>query len=137
MEVFMKARAFIFGAGLYEYANEKLVKKEWADPFIREELICITDIDNNKYIVGTRNGLYLLEGGKIEEWDVPANDFVKKNKLISSARIAGNYLAFGSVLDGVFISDINGRLVQHLNKENGLQNNTVLSMMDDNHGNTK
>ena len=45
------------------------------------------------------------------------------------------YYALGTILDGVIIIDRDGRLVQHINKKKGLQNNTILDLFPDRAGN--
>jgi DNA-binding CsgD family transcriptional regulator len=38
---------------------------------------------------------------------------------------------FGTILSGIIISDNKGNIIQHINKDKGLQNNTVLSVFTD------
>jgi DNA-binding CsgD family transcriptional regulator len=40
-------------------------------------------------------------------------------------------LVFGTILNGLYLTDPAGRLKYHINQENGLQNNTVLSLFED------
>ena len=41
-------------------------------------------------------------------------------------------MAFGSVLNGLIITDLNGNIISTLNMQTGIQNNTVLSVFEDN-----
>ncbi len=45
------------------------------------------------------------------------------------------FMAFGTIQNGIIICTNDGRIVQKINRDNGLQNNTVLCMMDDMLGN--
>ena len=42
---------------------------------------------------------------------------------------------FGSIQDGLVLSNKDGQIIQHINKEKGLQNNTILSAYTDHEGN--
>lgn len=46
--------------------------------------------------------------------------------VFSFEKIEDRYLVFGTILKGVYISDLNGNIVHHINKNKGLQNNTIL-----------
>lgn len=77
----------------------------------------------------TRNkGLFEYENGKIKPASFASNSFLIENKVFSFVPIDNQYLAFGTITDGLIITDLDGNLVQHLNKNRGLPNNTVLSL---------
>jgi ligand-binding sensor domain-containing protein/DNA-binding CsgD family transcriptional regulator len=117
--------------GLFEYSNGDLNKITWADPLRNEEIWAIHQLGENSLLIGTTRRLYKYENGTLNEWDCPVNDFLKVNKLFSSCSVLGNHLAFGSILGGVVISDNDGNIVQVLNRDIGLQNNTILSLFAD------
>ena len=86
----------------------------------------------NKFLIGTsKDGLFLYDGQEVKPWANEANDFLKQYQLNNGALVQGKYFAFGTILNGVVILDAQGRLVQHINKLKGLQNNTVLSLYPD------
>jgi DNA-binding CsgD family transcriptional regulator len=45
------------------------------------------------------------------------------------------YFVFGTIQSGILISDTAGKIITHINKSKGLQNNTVLSVGSDNENN--
>lgn len=121
--------------GLYEFFNGDFEKVPWAEPLRDLEILSIEDLGEKKLLIGTSEGLFRYDNGILVEWECETNDFVKTNKLFSASSILGNHLAFGTILNGVVISDINGNIVQVLNRNNGLQNNTILSIYADNNKN--
>ncbi len=119
------------GLGLYQFVNDAFEKVSWADPLINDDILCIRNLDENILLIGTVGGFFKYENEKLVKWECPVNDFIKTNKLFSAVSIDGNYFAFGTILNGLVISDNKGNIIQHLNKGNGLQNNTLLSLFYD------
>lgn len=117
--------------GLFEYINGEFNKIIWPDFVFADDIISITKTDQNSLLLGTLNGIYEFNAGQITEWKSQVNDFIKTNKLFTSIPIFDNQLAFGTILNGLIISDSKGNILQHLNRTNGLQNNTILSLFSD------
>lgn len=118
--------------GLFEYRNETLDKLPWSDNLIGKEITEILEVRQNFLLIVTnRDGIYKVENGKLEKWDVPVNRFAEDFNIFSAAKIGGNFFAFGSITNGLVIFDADGEIVQHLNKNSGLQNNTILSIFAD------
>lgn len=130
-------RVFVQDAsdGLYEYRNGELSKLSWSEPLAKEEILSLQKMEENKLLIGTANGFYLYGNGGLEKWDTEANRLIQTNRLFSYASLPGNYYAFGTILNGLVISDAAGNVIQHISREKGLQNNTVLSLFPDREGN--
>lgn len=62
-------------------------------------------------------------------------DNILKSEQIFSAAIANGRLALGTVRKGLFVKDLKNGAIQHYSVENGLKNNTVLSVFFDHHNN--
>ena len=118
--------------GLFEFINGFVSRVPWADELKNKEITTILDMGENQLLIGTRaNGIFEYKNGKVGSWDTPASRFCEQASLYSAARINDNYIALGTVLDGVLISDEAGNIIQHISRKNGLQNNTVLSVFQD------
>lgn len=90
--------------------------------------------DSTLLICTTSQGFFRFDGRNMEPWDVPAGPVMKECQ-INNALVAGNRLVVGTIVEGIFILDFQGRILSHLNSENYLQNNTVLSLCTDPNGN--
>lgn len=124
------------GIGLFEYINGIMAKVPWAGTLKDKSIEAILEVDDNNLLIGTdRDGIYKYSQGNLEEWDSPANDFIKTNKLFCATKVLGNYFVFGTILNGIVISDNKGNIVQHIGRNQGLQNNTILSAFSDNNEN--
>lgn len=97
-----------------------------------ETIWSFINYDNEKYLVATEGGLYFLQNGYLNKWKTPINNLLAKNRIFSVAQINNSAFAFGTVLNGLYVTDKDGKLLQHVNKSNGLQNNTVLSIFSNN-----
>lgn len=100
------------------------------------ELRGVIALSKEKYLLAfIDKGLFVLENGRLKSWDTEVSKWLIRNSVFSALRLSGGNLAFGSIQDGLIISDQYGNIVQHLNRFKGLQNNTVLSMFEDVAGN--
>lgn len=73
-------------------------------------------------------GLYEFDGERLTPWVNPVATRLMQNQVFCGLAISNNTYAFGTIQDGLFISDTAGNLIQHINIDKGLQNNTVLSI---------
>lgn len=84
--------------------------------------------DGGLLVASQNDGLFLYQGGALRPWSAEVSGYLKRDRVFSFAAIDEGYLAFGSILNGLYITDLSGRVAQHLNKRKGLPNNTVLSL---------
>lgn len=102
-------------------------------------VLTILPFQRDSFLVGTaKQGLFLLSNkGKIEKWEPNSllEKSLKEAQINNGLKIADNLFAFGTIKNGIFIIDNQGNIIQHIHKRNGLQNNTVLSMILDQQGN--
>lgn len=102
-------------------------------------VLTLLPFSEDEVLVGTsKDGLFLLnENGKAAPWhaDSPLNQLLKEAQINNGIKINDNTFAFGTIKKGIFIVDRSGTIRQHIHTRNGLQNNTVLSMVLDKQGN--
>ncbi len=79
-------------------------------------------------------GLYLYNGETMERFRTAADEYIIDNQLYTMA-INDEFMAFGTVRNGVVLTDLSGQNCRFLTRENSLQNNTVLSLLFDIQGN--
>ncbi|MCD8263285.1 MAG: hypothetical protein LUD02_03245 [Tannerellaceae bacterium] len=93
----------------------------------------IVPYDNGVMIATAFDSLYYLEEGRIEPYITGAEKFMKQNEIFSMA-ISGNNIAVGTIQKELVLIGENGEL-RYYNEQNGLQNNTILSICFDTHNN--
>jgi DNA-binding CsgD family transcriptional regulator len=114
--------------GLLIYNNETLTVVTGTTLFNSTEIWGMFALSPNQIIIATIDkGLFEYKDGKINAWNTPANDYVKKNSSLGGLVFKNDLLALNSVLDGIIVCDKFGIIVQHINQKKGLQNNTILT----------
>lgn len=122
--------------GILEHKNKTLQTISETTFFNGTEIWAMIPLNKNRTLIMTlEKGLFLMENGKINTWKTEANDFVIKNTSLGGTLIDNKFIVLNSVLNGIAICDLNGKIVQRLNNSKGVQNNTVLSSFVDNRKN--
>ena len=122
--------------GLMEFRNGSLFPLPNTDILNTTEVWGMFAITENKTLIATIDrGIYVYENDAIAPWNTEANDFIKKNNCLGGTIINNTFIVINSVLDGVIICNKAGQIIQHINRRNGLQNNTVLTSFIDSKNN--
>lgn len=103
--------------------------------FFRDKnVVVIQQVDNQLFIGTASDGCYWLSEKGVSEWRNPVNERLKKFQLNNMSVLPNGDLVFGTILNGIYVLDKQGKLKYNLNKKSGLQNNTVLSQVFDEDG---
>ncbi|WP_264552385.1 triple tyrosine motif-containing protein [Flavobacterium sp. N2038] len=122
--------------GILEYKNGRLAPIKGTTVFNDKEIWSVFPLPNNKMLLATlEKGLFIYDNQTVKPWETEANTFIKKNTSLGGSLIKGRFIVLNSVLDGFIICDLNGKIIQHLNRQKGLQNNTILTSFVDNKNN--
>ena len=114
--------------GLLEYRNGKLYPIEGSKVLNNTEVWGIFSMPENKLLIATIDrGLFLYDNKKMTPWENETNTFIKTNSCLGGVAINDDYIALNTVLNGVIVCNTTGRIIQHINRKKGLQNNTVLT----------
>jgi len=83
-------------------------------------------------LIGTRlQGLFFYKEGQCTVMPHPLNESLKRYEINCGRRLSDGRIAIGSILNGIYLLDAEGQLVNHVNKAKGLQNNTILHLFED------
>ncbi|MDE6513522.1 MAG: hypothetical protein K2L05_04995 [Muribaculaceae bacterium] len=99
-----------------------------------KKIRAILPLDDQLLIATELSGLYLCKGNKAEPLNSDINEFLKDNQLFCAACNGRNYL-FGTVTGGAVVKNFLAGTTNYINKESGMQNNTVLNAGFDKAGN--
>lgn len=120
---------------IFEIVDDVLRKLEMGDQMAGSEVKTVLPYGKNSFLIGTTSsGIYLYDGKSIVPWKTPADGLLKQYQ-INNGIILGSRIIFGTIVRGIVILDLEGNLIDNLNSENALQDNTVLSLCNDNQGN--
>lgn len=122
--------------GLMELRDDRLVGVSGGEIFTGDCVYGMTTYDDHSILIATIDrGLYLLENNAVRQAALPCNEYLVKNQIFSMASLPGRKFAFGTILNGLLITDHNGNILSTMNKPRGMPNNTVLSIFSDNTNN--
>lgn len=83
-----------------------------------------------------KDGLYLLEDDQLKHLSIPGLDkFIKENRIYCAIEDSNGGIIIGTSAAGVLVLTPDFRLKTHINRNNGLQKNNVLSLSTDQNGN--
>ncbi len=99
------------------------------------EIWAILPFENKMLFATADKGIFLYDGNQLVEWVNPTSEFLSANQVYSALPLNEDYIAFGTILNGLLICTLDGIPVQKVNRSNGLQNNTILCLGLDNTGN--
>lgn len=129
--------AHIKDFGLYELSGNQfsLINK---DPLLKNKEV--SDIlpwfDNGMLVTSTLDGIFIVDNqNKIKPWKSEATELLRLNQINRGLLGPDGNIILGTILNGIYILNREGELLRHINKANGLQNNTVLYLYYDSHGN--
>jgi ligand-binding sensor domain-containing protein/DNA-binding CsgD family transcriptional regulator len=121
--------------GLLRLAMGKLFPVVGTEILNGKEIWGILPYQEKLLIATAGYGIYEYDGGKLEVWGGKTSDLLSSRRVYCTALIGDSSIAFGTIQDGLYITDLQGNIYQSINREHGLQNNTVLSFSTDSYGN--
>ncbi|HEX6180787.1 MAG TPA: two-component regulator propeller domain-containing protein, partial [Chitinophagaceae bacterium] len=92
----------------------------------------LTGIGKDSALMTTvKNGMFILSGDKLTRFQTPVVEHIAHKNISSAAMVNENHIAVATNLDGCYILDKKGNLVQSFSRKEGLQNNNILSVFLD------
>ena len=112
--------------GIFTLQNNSLKPFFFNETMFNAKVVSITEYDSNLLITTSLKGCFILEKGKFKPWDVEINDILKEQQLNRFTELKNGNMVLGTIKNGVYITDHDGNIINHISKENGLVNNTIL-----------
>ncbi len=129
----------VIGNGIYRLESDSLKLLPGTTTF-REEIITgmipCKGKSSECVLIGTsKQGLFFYENSKIRKWDNVVNASLKEYQINKLLKLPNDEILIGTIRSGLYILDEKFSVKYHLNVNNGLQNNTILSVFSDIFGN--
>jgi hypothetical protein len=86
---------------------------------------------NTLFITTHSDGIFLYKNGLITPWRKDLKGYFSASQINKAFVTKDNKIVLGTIRDGVLIFDENNELLYHINTSNGIQNNTVLAIVED------
>jgi ligand-binding sensor domain-containing protein/DNA-binding CsgD family transcriptional regulator len=115
--------------GFFEVRDRDLVRVKDLDILDGMTIIDMVETKDG-LLIGTKlNGCYLFKNGGFVPWEENVNLELKSYQLNNILPLGVEKMAFGTIKNGIYIYNTETNESRHLNRETGLQNNTVLALM--------
>lgn len=113
--------------GIFKLEDNKLIPYISSSVLKEKKVVFITLYDNNTLLIGTAlHGCYIYDNQKLHSWQVPINKELKEYQLNTFSKNDTDFI-FGTIQNGLYLTQKNGQIKYQINKENGLLNNTILT----------
>ncbi|MCB8995360.1 MAG: hypothetical protein H6538_07120 [Bacteroidales bacterium] len=118
--------------GLGYIGNGNFILFPFGEKFANIKVVSIEKLDDVNMLLFTDDkGVFITDKKSVKPYIPLDKSELKENQISRVCFLDGKYFAVGTVKDGLYIYDLSGSLIQHVNKKNGLQNNTIISMAAD------
>ncbi len=123
--------------GVFVLKEETLFPEINAPILADARIVSITKYLDKLFIATALKGCYIYDkpNKTLTPWEANINTTLKAQQLNSFKMLKTGDMIFGTIKNGIYITDNRGGEKYHINKENGLLNNTVLSLELDTYNN--
>lgn len=123
----------------YHVNNEGIYKIEEGKPriiiensiFENDKVVNMFQIQDGLLIQTRGLGFYTLINNKLAEWNIPANEALKKMNIFNSIQLKDKSFVIGTIKNGIIYLSTQGNIEYQINRSNGLSNNTALCVFED------
>jgi len=123
------------GIGLQEIVGDELHAAPGGDAYKNSVKLLLHPYDERRMLVSARSeALTLYDGGKVTPFPTQADDYLKKNDLYTSAPLPDGSFCLNTLHGGAIVLEHDGRPGRILDKDSGLQNQSVYAAYPDREG---
>ena len=112
----------------FDFRNKKIIVDK---THLSNYMICgISNINGELLIFTINHGIYRFENNVLVPCDRAIHNIASYSQ-IYCAMLLKDKIVLGTILDGIYILDLNLNIKKHINTRMGLKNNTILSLYAD------
>lgn len=126
---FQSQRAFYhFNNGIAKpiFTNEKLNN---------DKVVGLINKQGTILLLTEQNGFFIYDGKTCNKYLLGNNDYLNDIRIYSCLQLKNQNIAIGTISHGIFILNQNAEILYNITQKSGLNNNTVLSIYEDNQSN--
>lgn len=117
--------------GLFRVEKGEVLLVSDDELFKKEILVNIFSVGKEFVLLTQEKGFYFLNNNEVTKWDVPADEKFVSISVYSGIQLKNGNFAIGTISDGVYVLDEFGKVIYEFNQANGLNNNTILDLFED------
>lgn len=119
------------GEGLYEVINGKSVLVTNDERIKNNRIVDIFKQKDGLLLQTERAGVFKLEDKELTPFLFESESELKPNSIFCTKMLADGGFALGTISNGLYILDREGKIRYHITQNSGLSNNTILSISED------
>ena len=117
--------------GVYKINEGKSILVIDEEVFNGDDVINIFPANKDLLIQTFNSGFYFLKDEKIVPWNIPATKTLKNITVYNSIQLKDKSFVLGTISNGIIYLSADGNIVYYIDQNNGLSNNTALSLFED------
>lgn len=121
--------------GLLQLENDVLAAVPKSAQLAGMKIRKIFETKNGLLLLTQKNGLFTYNNGQLKPFVTEADYLLKQNQITTGVLLSDGYFGIGTRQTGLVVLDGEGQLIQHINKQMGLQNEYVTNLKTDKEGN--
>jgi ligand-binding sensor domain-containing protein len=119
------------GEGLFTIENGKPLLVSNQSFLKKDNVIATVSLNNNMVLITEHGEFYSLKNNVVSRLNISDEANFNASKVYSALQLNDGSLILGTISDGIYHLDKKGEIIQHINQEKGLNNNTILSLFQD------
>ncbi|TDY07666.1 helix-turn-helix domain-containing protein [Meridianimaribacter flavus] len=112
--------------GIFTLVGNELKQIISDEKLVNTKVISIDKYREGLLLTTSLKGCFLYNGNGLIKTNFEVDDYIIQHQLNDFSILADGRMVFGTIKDGIYLTDSKGKVLFHLSKENGLVNNTVL-----------
>ncbi|MBK8656617.1 MAG: hypothetical protein KBG02_03825 [Haliscomenobacter sp.] len=126
----------VLGSGIFAWSAAETWSLLPGSAIFADKTIQVLLADPGGMLAGTKEaGFFRYNGREFLRWEHPMNGRLTSFQVNKAIRLKDGRIAVGTILNGLYLLEPNRPNFLHFNRSRQLQNNTVLSLMEDQQGN--
>ena len=121
--------------GIFEVKGNELILSIMNKTLENTKVLFIVNYKGKLLLMTSLKGCFIVEkDNTLSPVDFEVNNIIKQHLLNCFSFLDNGNMVFGTIKDGIYFTNNEGKVIFHINKENGLINNTVLGQCIDEQG---
>ena len=123
--------------GLHQLKDNKFERVITRDQLSDDDVVGMISLDSTDLIVTSKYGFFKLNSSErsVGKWQTSVDDELQDAVVNRVVTISDSLFVIGTINNGIYAISNKGKLAWHINRKNGLNNNTVLGLYKDKVGN--
>ena len=123
--------------GLHQLKDNKFERVITRDQLSDDDVVGMISLDSTDLIVTSKYGFFKLNSDErsVGKWQTSVDDELQDAVVNRVVTISDSLFVIGTINNGIYAISNKGKLAWHINRKNGLNNNTVLGLYKDKVGN--